>query len=158
YDVGAAPVTYPDTALFIDGAWRASANGDTSDVVNPAHGGVIGQFSMASRADLDLALAAAARAFPAWRDAGPMVRSDLMRRAAGLLRERAETIAGRMTAEQGKPLAEAKAEVLAAAGTIEWFAEEGRRAYGRLVPSRDHRVMQHVLKTPVGPVAAFTPW
>lgn len=151
-------MTYPDTALFIDGTWRASVNGDTQDVVNPAHGGVIGQYSMAGRADLDLALAAAARAFPAWRDAGPMVRSDLMRRAAGLLRERAETIAGLMTAEQGKPLAEAKAEVLAAAGTIEWFAEEGRRAYGRLVPSRDHRVMQQVLKTPVGPVAAFTPW
>lgn len=151
-------MTYPDTALFIDGAWRPAIDGARQDVVNPVHGGVIGQLALAGRADLDLALAAAARAFPAWRDLGPMARSDLMRRAAGLLRERVENVAATMTAEQGKPLAEARAEVLAAAGTIEWFAEEGRRAYGRIVPSRDPRVMQQVLKTPVGPVAAFTPW
>lgn len=151
-------MTYSDTALFIDGAWRAGARGGKQDVVNPAHGGVIGQLDLADRPDLDLALAAAARAFPGWRDLGPLARSDLLRRAAGLLRERAETVAATMTAEQGKPIAEARAEVLAAAGTIEWFAEEGRRAYGRIIPGRDPRVAQQVLKTPVGPVAAFTPW
>jgi succinate-semialdehyde dehydrogenase/glutarate-semialdehyde dehydrogenase len=81
-----------------------------------------------------------------------------MRKAADLFRERAATIATLMTMEQGKPVGEAKAEVLAGADIIDWFAEEGRRAYGRVIPARAQGIYQLVLREPVGPVAAFTPW
>jgi succinate-semialdehyde dehydrogenase/glutarate-semialdehyde dehydrogenase len=81
-----------------------------------------------------------------------------MRKAADLLRSRADSIAAMMTAEQGKPLAEAKGEVLAGADVIDWFAEEGRRAYGRVIPARAEGIYQLVVREPVGPVAAFTPW
>ena len=81
-----------------------------------------------------------------------------MRKAANILRERADEVALLMTLEQGKPLAEAKAETLGAADTIDWFAEEARRTYGRLVPARVPNAYQMVIKEPVGPVAAFTPW
>ncbi|MGB3072198.1 MAG: NAD-dependent succinate-semialdehyde dehydrogenase, partial [Ottowia sp.] len=93
-----------------------------------------------------------------WRATPAAERSAIMRRAAGLLRERADEIASLMTQEQGKPLSEAKVEVVSAADIIEWFAEEGRRAYGRIVPPRNLLADQRVLKEPVGPVAAFTPW
>ncbi len=85
-------------------------------------------------------------------------RSKVMRKAANLLRERADAIAPLLTMEQGKPLAEAKGEVLAAADIIDWFAEEARRTYGRVIPARAEGVYQLVIKEPVGPVAAFTPW
>ena len=94
-----------------------------------------------------------------WRDMVPAERSKIMRKAAALIRERAADIAPLLTQEQGKPLAEAKAETLAASDIIEWFAEEGFRIYGRIVPSRmNNAIRQMVLKDPVGPVAAFTPW
>src|ERR1700728_771644 len=85
-------------------------------------------------------------------------RSKVMRKAANLLRERADAIAPLLTLEQGKPVAEAKAETLAGADVIDWFAEEARRAYGRVIPARAEGVYQLVVKEPVGPVAAFTPW
>jgi succinate-semialdehyde dehydrogenase / glutarate-semialdehyde dehydrogenase len=113
----------------------------------------------AGRADLDMALEAAQKGFETWRDMTAADRSKIMRKAAGLMRERAADIAQLMTQEQGKPLAEAKGEALAAADIIEWFAEEGFRVYGRIVPSRGSLALrQMVLKDPVGPVAAFTPW
>jgi succinate-semialdehyde dehydrogenase/glutarate-semialdehyde dehydrogenase len=152
-------MAYPDTQLFIDGAWRDAAGGRTLAVQNPATGQEIGRVAHADRADLDLALASAERGFEVWRDFTPARRSTIMRKAASLLRERASDIAGVMTLEQGKPLAEAKGETMAAADIIEWFAEEGFRVYGRLVPHRsDLSVRQMVIKDPVGPVAAFTPW
>ena len=85
-------------------------------------------------------------------------RSKIMRKAAALMRERVDTIAALMTMEQGKIVAEAKIETLAAADVIEWFAEESRRAYGRLIPARGPGIYQLAVKEPVGPVAAFTPW
>jgi len=152
-------MAYPDTQLFIDGAWRDAAGGRTLAVQNPATGQEIGRVAHADRADLDLALSSAERGFEVWRDFTPARRSTIMRKAAALLRERASDIAGVMTLEQGKPLAEAKGETMAAADIIEWFAEEGFRVYGRLVPHRsDLSVRQMVIKDPVGPVAAFTPW
>lgn len=147
-----------NTLLFIDGGWRSGGDGKAQPVLNPATDAQIGTVAHASRADLDAALEAAARALPHWRDAHAYQRSEIMRRAAQLLRERAQEISRAMTAEQGKPLAESLGETLAAAGTIEWFAEEGRRAYGRIVPARSPGVMQQVIKRGVGPVAAFTPW
>src|SRR6201999_846568 len=85
-------------------------------------------------------------------------RSKVMRKAADILRERAEKIAALLTMEQGKPVAEAKGETLAGADVIEWFAEEARRSYGRVIPARTEGIYQLVVKEPVGPVAAFTPW
>jgi succinate-semialdehyde dehydrogenase/glutarate-semialdehyde dehydrogenase len=149
---------YPSTQLFIDGAWGPSAAGRTIPVVNPATGKEIGTVAFADKADLDRALEAADKGFKAWRKISAFDRSKVMRKAAGLLRERAETIAPILTMENGKTLSEAKGEILAAADTIEWFAEEARRAYGRVIPARAEGVYQLVVKEPVGPVAAFTPW
>lgn len=152
-------MTYPNTQLFIDGQWQDAADGRTLAVVNPATGQEIGRVAHASTPDLDRAVAAAVRGFETWRDLPPAERSKVMRRAAGLMRERAGDIARLLTQEQGKPLAEAKGEAMAAADIIEWFAEEGFRVYGRIVPSRGNlAIRQMVLKDPVGPVAAFTPW
>ncbi len=152
-------MTYPDTQLYINGQWCNSADSRTLAVFNPATGKEIGRVAHAGRADLDRAVDAAQRGFETWRDLPPAERSRVMRRAAALMRERAAEIARVLTQEQGKPLAEAKAEAGAAADIIEWFAEEGFRVYGRIVPSRGRpELRQMVLKDPVGPVAAFTPW
>jgi len=151
-------MTYPDTRLLIANEWIDATGGKTIPVVNPATGQVIGTVAHASIADLDRALAAAQQGFELWRDMPAVERCAIMRRAASLLRERAGDIARLLTQEQGKPLAEAKGEVLAGAEIIDWFAAEGMRVYGRIVPARNPAAQQLVLKEPVGPVAAFTPW
>lgn len=152
-------MAYLDTQLFLDGEWRDATDRRSLPVRNPATGQEIGRVAHAGRSDLDVALAAAQRGFETWRDFMPAQRSKIMRAAAALLRERAGDIALLLTEEQGKPLAEARGETLAAADIIEWFAEEGFRVYGRLVPHRSNpAVRQMVIKDPVGPVAAFTPW
>ncbi|MDO8698998.1 MAG: NAD-dependent succinate-semialdehyde dehydrogenase [Rhodoferax sp.] len=152
-------MTYPNTQLFIAGVWRDASDGKTIAVFNPATGKEIGRVAHAGIADLDLALAAAQKGFESWRDMPAIERARIMRKAAGLMRERAGAIAALLTQEQGKPLVEAKGEAMAAADIIDWFADEGQRVYGRLVPSRGNLAMrQMVLKDPVGPVAAFTPW
>ncbi|AXB79280.1 NAD-dependent succinate-semialdehyde dehydrogenase [Novosphingobium sp. P6W] len=152
-------MAYLDTQLFINGDWQNAADGRTLAVQNPATGQEIGRVAHASKADLDRALDAAQRGFEIWRDYTPAARSKIMRQAAALMRERAGDIALLLTQEQGKPLAEAKGEAMAAADIIEWFAEEGFRVYGRLVPHRTNlAIRQMVIKDPVGPVAAFTPW
>jgi succinate-semialdehyde dehydrogenase/glutarate-semialdehyde dehydrogenase len=149
---------YPHIQLFIDGHWRDGAADRSLPVVNPATGAVMGQVACAETADLEEVAAAALRGFAVWRQTSAFERYKIMRRAAQLLRDRVERVASLMTLEQGKPLAEARMEVLAGADTIDWFAEEGRRAYGRVIPARQPDVYQLVVKEPVGPVAAFTPW
>jgi succinate-semialdehyde dehydrogenase/glutarate-semialdehyde dehydrogenase len=151
-------VSYPATQLYINGAWCAAAAGRTLPVSNPATGKEIGRLAHADRADLDRALEAAEKGFVAWRKVSAFERYKLMRKAAGLLRDRVDTIAALMTMEQGKVVGEAKLEILNGADTIDWFAEEARRAYGRVIPARAEGVYQLVIKEPVGPVAAFTPW
>jgi succinate-semialdehyde dehydrogenase / glutarate-semialdehyde dehydrogenase len=151
-------MTYPHTQLLIDGQWQDATSGKTLAVVSPATGQEIGRVAHASTADLDRALAAAQKGFELWKNTPAAERAKIMRKAAALLRERAGDIAALMTAEQGKPLAEAKGEPLGAADTIEWFADEGRRTYGRVVPPRSANTQLTVIKEPVGPVAAFTPW
>lgn len=152
-------MSYPNTQLFINGQWCDAAGGKTLAVVNPATGKEIGQVAHASIKDLDLALKAAQSGFEIWRDMPAIERSKMMRAAAQLMRERAEAIAAIMTQEQGKPLAEAKIEAMAAADIIDWFADEALRVYGRIVPHRNNiAARQMVIKDPVGPVAAFTPW
>ena len=150
--------SYTDTRLLIAGQWCDAASGKTIDVVNPATGQVIGRVAHAGIPDLDRALAAAQRGFEDWRKVPANERAATMRKAAGLVRERASDIARLLTQEQGKPVGEARIEVMAAADIIEWFADEGRRVYGRIVPSRNLAAQQLVMKEPVGPVAAFTPW
>jgi succinate-semialdehyde dehydrogenase/glutarate-semialdehyde dehydrogenase len=149
---------YYDVLLFIDGQWTKAAGGRSIPVVNPATGDSIGSVAHADKSDLDRALEAADKGFRQWRKVSAFDRSKLMRKAADLLRERADKIAPLLTLEQGKPLPEAKGETLAGADVIDWFAEEARRAYGRVIPARAEGVYQLVVKEPVGPVAAFTPW
>ncbi|RYY64540.1 MAG: aldehyde dehydrogenase family protein, partial [Comamonadaceae bacterium] len=150
--------SYSNTQLLIANEWVDAASGKTIDVRNPATGQVIGAVAHAGIPDLDRALAAAQKGFEVWRDMSVYERVAIMRRAAGLLRERADDIARLLTQEQGKPLAEARGEAMAGADIIEWFADEGRRVYGRIVPGRNVAAQQLVIKEPVGPVAAFTPW
>ncbi len=148
---------YSDTQLYIDGQWRDGSE-KRIPVLNPATGETIGTLAHAGRKDLDDALGAADRSFQKWRKTSAMERSQIMRRAAALIRERADAIATAMTMEQGKVFAEARIETLGGADTIDWFAEEARRTYGRIVPARASNITQLVFKEPVGPVAAFTPW
>jgi len=146
------------TQLFIDGSWTEGVNGRTIAVMNPATGEEGGTVAWAEKEDLDLALAAVERGFQTWKKISAFERSKIMRAAAGLVRERVDAIARELTAEQGKPIGEAKGEVLAGADIIDWFAEEARRTYGRVIPARAEGVYQLVVKEPVGPVAAFSPW
>ena len=151
-------VSYPNTELFINGKWRAASSNDWLDVINPATEESVGKVAVAQISDLDEALDAANAAFKLWRNTPPFARYKIMRRAADLLRERADSVAKIMTIEQGKPIAEAKGETTLGADTIDWYAEEGRRAYGRVIPSQLANVNQIIIKEPVGPVAAFSPW
>ncbi|MGB4559105.1 MAG: aldehyde dehydrogenase family protein, partial [Burkholderiaceae bacterium] len=151
-------MTYKNTQLLIDNQWCDAANGQTIAVVNPATGLEIGRVAHAGIADLDRALVSAQKGFALWRNTPAIERSNIMRKAAVLMRERAADIAALMTQEQGKPLIEAKMEAAASAEIIEWCAEEGRRTYGRIVPARAMNVSAQVHKEPVGIVAAFTPW
>ena len=127
-------------------------------VHDPASGAEIGRLPIATDEDLASALASAQRGFARWRKTSAYDRAIVLRDAARLLRERVEAIARTMTLEQGKPLGESRLEVLGSADVIEWTGEEGRRAYGRVVPPRNEGTRQLVLREPVGPVAAFTPW
>src|SRR5271168_4013457 len=149
---------YSDVLLFIDGQWSKAAGGRSIPVVNPATGEPIGTVAHADTSDLDRALEAADKGFRAWRRVSAFDRSKVMRKAANLLRDRVDVIAPLLTLEQGKPLGDSKGETLAGADVIDWFAEEARRAYGRVIPARAEGIYQLVVKEPVGPVAAFTPW
>ena len=150
-------MTYPTIALHIDGEWTGGQGGRADDILNPANGQVLGQVPFAGPGDTDRAIGAASAAFPAWRDAGPDRRGAILRRAAALLHERAGEIGRVMTLEEGKPLPEATGEVHRAAAQLEWYSEEARRAYGRIIPADPGQVLS-VRTGPVGPVGAFVPW
>jgi succinate-semialdehyde dehydrogenase/glutarate-semialdehyde dehydrogenase len=151
-------MSYPNTQLYINGSWRDASNKKTLAIISPADGSAIGSVAHASVDDLDLALSAALQGFLIWKETPAFARAKVMHHAATLVRERFESIARLMTLEQGKPLAESRAETLAAADIIDWFASEAVRAYGRVIPSRSRHVAQMVIREPVGPVAAFAPW
>ena len=146
-----------DLQLFIAGEWRGGEGRDARPVVDPATAGTIAELPVATAADLDEALAAAARGWPVWRAKTPDERGALMHKVAGLIRERVDHIATLLTLEQGKPIAQARGEVLSAAGLFDYFAEQGKRIEGRVV-QRPAGERAMVLKQPVGPVAAFSPW
>ncbi|WHA43897.1 NAD-dependent succinate-semialdehyde dehydrogenase [Agrobacterium larrymoorei] len=149
---------YPDVLLHVAGEWRAARDGATTKVLNPATEEVIGSRAHAGKQDVEEALAAAQQGFADWTKISVLERSNIMRKAASLLRDRVSEISVLLTMEQGKPLAEARAEILSGADIIDWFAEEARRTYGRVIPARRDALRQLAVKEPVGPVAAFAPW
>ena len=149
---------YDDLALFIDGEWLSAAGRETQKVVDPATGNEIGRLPHATRADLDRALAAAKRGFDVWRKVSPYERARILHRAADIIRERSEHIATQMTWNRASRSPNPALEVAVAADHFDWQGEEGRRAYGRLIPGRAEGQRLMVLREPVGPVAAFTPW
>ena len=126
--------------------------------MNPATSKPIGELGHASRGDLDKALAAADKGFKQWRRVSAFERGKILRKAADLVRARADEIAKVLTLEQGKVLMEAKLEVQSSADIIDWYAGEGQRAYGRLIPARADGVRNLVILEPIGPVAGFSPW
>jgi len=148
---------YTKLELFIDGQWLNGDGRSGEDVINPATEKPLARLPHASTADLDRALEAAKKGFAVWRATSAYDRSKIMRKAADLIRERHDAISKTLVQEQGKTYPEARAEVITSADIIEWYAEEGRRAYGRVVPGRG-KVRQIVVQEPVGIVAAFTPW
>jgi succinate-semialdehyde dehydrogenase/glutarate-semialdehyde dehydrogenase len=145
-------------ALYIEGRFITGGGRLTEPVFDPATSEVLGQLPHATNDDLDAAAAAAARAFPAWRNTSPLDRGRILHRTADLLRERLEVLAEILTREQGKVLAESRVELAHAADVIDWFAEEGRRAYGRVIAGRSQATRHMVLMEPVGPSLALTPW
>ncbi len=146
---------YPDLSLYIDGGWRKT--GQALPVLNPATEDVLGQVPVARRQDLDDALAAAARGFRLWKATAPRARAEVILRACALMRARIEDIAHAITLEHGKPLAQARLEVIRGCEFFEWDAGEAQRLYGRIVPSAPG-IRYLVLQQPVGTVAAFSPW
>jgi succinate-semialdehyde dehydrogenase/glutarate-semialdehyde dehydrogenase len=147
-------MTYPTIELYIDGHWR-QANG--APIINPADETVLGTVPYATKADLDDALDAATRGFNVWRNTAPNARARIILRAAALIRERVNEMAVAMTLEQGKPLDQARLEILRGCEIIEWDATEGMRLYGRVIPAGPG--LQHTVhRQPIGPVAAFSPW
>jgi succinate-semialdehyde dehydrogenase/glutarate-semialdehyde dehydrogenase len=143
---------------YVDGEWRASASGGRVDILNPATGAKLGAVAHAGSVEADAAIAAAARALPEWSAATAKARAAILSRWCELMREHRDDLAHIMTAEQGKPFAEAQGEIGYAASFLEWFAEEGKRLYGDIVPAheRDKRIL--VMRQPIGVVAAITPW
>ncbi len=149
---------YPQLSLYIDGQFISGGGRREQDVLNPATNQPIAKLPHATREDLDLALRSAQRAFESWRKTSPLDRSKVLRKVAELARERAQDIGRGITLDQGKPLAEAVGEVVFCAEHAEWHAEECRRIYGRVIPSRQEGVRQLVLREPIGVCAAFSPW
>jgi succinate-semialdehyde dehydrogenase/glutarate-semialdehyde dehydrogenase len=149
---------YTSLEHYIDGNWVKPTGSKAQDVVNPSTSKAIGEIGHASKADLDKALAAADKGFKTWRKVSSFERGKILRKAADLVRERADEIAKVLTQEQGKVLMEAKMEVMSAGDIIDWYSAEGQRAYGRIIPARADGVRNLVIQEPVGPVAAFTPW
>ena len=159
----AAPLPLRDPSLFrqancIDGKWVEAESGRTLTVKNPATGEVLGTVPAMSAAETRRAIAAADRALPAWRAMTAKERAAILRRLFDLMLANQEDLAVIMTAEQGKPLAESRGEIAYAASFIEWFAEEGKRVYGDVIPqnARGRRII--VQKQPIGVFAAITPW
>lgn len=149
---------YPVLALFVDGTWLRGGGRQSREIINPATGELLGHLPMATPQDLDLAIAAAGRAFLQWRAVPPVERAKVLKSIAERIRGHAEALARIVTMEQGKCLQESLHEIQNTADTFEWMAEEGKRAYGRVVPSRLPNTEQYVRLEPMGPVAAFSPW
>ena len=150
-------MAYADIKLLINGEWVAGEGGQ-QDILNPADESVLGVCPHASAAQLDAAIAASAAGFETWRATTPLARQAVMEKAARILESRADEIAVNLTKEMGKPVGEAKLELGFAIDVLRWYGEEGKRAYGRMIPPRIPGARQIMVKEPVGPVAAFVAW
>jgi succinate-semialdehyde dehydrogenase/glutarate-semialdehyde dehydrogenase len=146
------------TDLYIDGAWHPAMAGGHIDILDPATEEVVATAAQAERADVEAAIASAHQAFQTWRKVPAWDRSKVLRKAAMLLEERADRIARLLTLECGKPIGQARAEVISAVELIDWYADEARRIFGQTLPGRgaDNRFM--TIFEPVGVVGAFTAW
>ncbi|NQV61965.1 MAG: aldehyde dehydrogenase family protein, partial [Alphaproteobacteria bacterium] len=144
--------------MYINGNWAHAAADAEFEILNPATGAVIKSLPDGGQAAARAAIDAAAAAFPAWRATTPYQRAEFLMRAHALMLERQEDLARVLTAEQGKPLRAAMMEVKYAADFLSWFAEEGKRVYGEIIPSARADQRFYVLRQPVGVVAAITPW
>jgi len=144
--------------MFIDGKWCDADSGRTLGVINPATEEVLEEIAYGGRAETRRAVEAAQRAMPAWTKQTAWDRAKVLKKTADFMRQRCDAIARTLTLEQGKPLAESKAEILHSADTFEWFAEEGKRAYGQIIPNSAPGKRHLTLKHPVGVVGAISPW
>lgn len=143
---------------YIDGAWTGAAGGGTWDVVNPATEDVVRTVPFGGRDDCRAAIEAAARAFPAWSRRTPYERGAILQKAASRMRELGDELARTTVLECGKPFAQARGEWLVSADLFDWFAEEGKRAYGRTIPSRVGSKRMTVLRQPMGVIGVITAW
>jgi succinate-semialdehyde dehydrogenase/glutarate-semialdehyde dehydrogenase len=150
-------MTYPKLSLLINGEWIGNGR-PTTQIHNPATGELLGHLPMASLEDIDCAIDAAERAFISWKKMPALERGRLLLSIAAAIRSKAEFLATVITMEQGKTLQEARGEIESTADTFEWMGEEGKRVYGRVVPSRFAGAEQLVVYEPIGPVGAFSPW
>src|SRR4051812_953635 len=153
-----ATATATHQRLYIDGKWCDADSGRTNRIINPATEEVVAEVAYGGKAETRRALEAASRAMPGWMKLTAWDRAKVLKKTAELMRERADAIARTLTMEQGKPLPEAKAEILHSADTFEWFAEEGKRAYGQVIPNSAPGKRHVTLKHPVGVVGAISPW
>ena len=149
---------YPDLKLLIAGEWTDGSSGRSEPVICPADGSTIGTLPHASPADLDAALQSSLDGFNVWRKMTPHSRQNIMEKAARLLDERFENISANLTREMGKPIGESRIELRVAIDLLRWYAEEGKRVYGRIIPSRFPNMQHEARKEPVGPVVAFVAW
>lgn len=149
---------YSSFGLLIDGRWQGAGDGATLPVHSPVTEAEIGRIPAATEADQDRALAAAARAFAPWAATPAWDRAALLRRTADLLRGRADALARLMSTETGKPLAEARAEIMASADQFEWQGEEAKRIYGQTIPGRNPQERLSVTYQPVGPCLSLSAW
>ncbi len=150
-------MTLPYRQLYIDGKWCDAASGKRHAVVNPATEEAFAEVAFGNRDDCRRAIEAASKAMPAWRKLTAWDRAKILKRVAELIRERADKFARDMTMEQGKPVAEAKMEVMQSADTFEWFAEEAKRAYGQVIPNSVPGKRHLTIKHPVGVVGTIGP-
>lgn len=151
-------MSYEALDLLINGQFRQGSGGAAEDVLNPATEEVLAQVPHASAADLDEALQSSAEGFKTWKATTPIQRQGIMNKAADILAADTDRIARNLTMEMGKPLGEAKIELGFAIEVLRWYGEEGKRAYGRLIPARIPGARQMVMKEPVGPACAFVAW
>ncbi|NCF49389.1 MAG: aldehyde dehydrogenase family protein [Bacteroidetes bacterium] len=151
-------MSYPELNMLIAGEWTKGTSGKSEPVICPADGSELGQLPHASAADLDDALASSKAGFDVWRKMTALQRQVIFEKAASLLDERFDMIAANLTREMGKPVGEAGIELRVAIDLLRWYGEEGKRLYGRTIPSRIPGMRHEVQKFPIGPVVAFVAW
>jgi len=151
-------MSYPELKMLIAGEWVSGSTGKSEPVICPADGSEIGQVPHASPADLDRALDSSRDGFNHWRAMTPLSRQAILEKAARILEERFEVNSANLTREMGKPLAESKIEMQVAIDLLRWYGEEGKRVYGRIIPSRFPGMQHEARKVPVGPALAFVAW